>query len=556
MSLSGAMCSVMMYSNLALGVTNQVTLEFSTPHGIAPDGVLLCATATDHRFDRSTFAVHKLEEGGSQFLSGASQTVAGVEDNDLLAVRAFSGATTWNHRPVEVGVAADVLGLDHRYAETYARRRFDDLVRDASGNSLDGVFQDPVWTTDAATRTAASDAVVAALSAATADATRAELLKRLEELNRPTGNCALLTGSWYKNTRYELTFSAPNPSASSSNLGWWMAPVSYAAPEGGEALGANGAEASHRVTYSVRGDVRGATCLTRASVSSETHDACATLLAGGSNALVAAAGNATACEEANVAANEPKAVAGMGMGVAAGACATGEARSWRYDGHCVKCVDVGGSVSSASNRNATVETCACPSTLMTVAAGAEACGVPRGPTATAATETALASELCATFTKVKEGLDLGATAGYTAGIGGGIASGAHAVASAVLDAFVAAGSSLVDSADIAGANATYRATMLFDERAPNDPSRRTGLKPSCQKCEKHAGSRSTFVDDYGVTATVRDVRFDAGHALRLIGYVLALKGYPCLGLYDEADPHASVLGGSANAKVCQAAVVL
>ena len=44
MSLSGAVCSVMLYSNLAYGVTNQVTLEFSTPHNVAPDGILLCAT--------------------------------------------------------------------------------------------------------------------------------------------------------------------------------------------------------------------------------------------------------------------------------------------------------------------------------------------------------------------------------------------------------------------------------------------------------------------------------------------------------------------------------
>ena len=135
MSLSGAMCSVMMYSNLALGATNQVTLEFSTPHGIAPDGVLLCATAADHRFDRSTFVVNALEEGGSQFLNGTSHVVAGATDADLLSVRAFSGATTWNHRPVETGVAADVLGLDARYAETYARRRYDDMVQDASGGA-------------------------------------------------------------------------------------------------------------------------------------------------------------------------------------------------------------------------------------------------------------------------------------------------------------------------------------------------------------------------------------------------------------------------------------
>ena len=152
MSLSGAVCSVMLYSNLAWSVDNQVTLEFSTPHGIAPDGVLLCATALDHRFDRSTFVVNALEEGGSQFLAGVSQTVAGATDADLLSVRAFSGATTWNHRPVETGVAADVLGLDARYAETYARRRYDDMTHDAAGNALDGVFQDPAWQTDAATR--------------------------------------------------------------------------------------------------------------------------------------------------------------------------------------------------------------------------------------------------------------------------------------------------------------------------------------------------------------------------------------------------------------------
>ena len=94
MSLSGAMCSVMMYSNLALGATNNVTLEFSTPHGIAPDGVLLCATALDHRFDRSTFVVNALEEGGSQFLAGVSQTVAGATDALTIAREVVALAET------------------------------------------------------------------------------------------------------------------------------------------------------------------------------------------------------------------------------------------------------------------------------------------------------------------------------------------------------------------------------------------------------------------------------------------------------------------------------
>ena len=68
------------------------------------------------------------------------------------------------------------------------------------------------------------------------------LLKQLEELNRPAGNCALLTGSWVKNTRYELVFSAPNPiSSDDADLGWWMAPRRTAA-EPSRTL-ANGGEA-------------------------------------------------------------------------------------------------------------------------------------------------------------------------------------------------------------------------------------------------------------------------------------------------------------------------
>lgn len=526
MSFSGAMCSVMVYSNLALGGDNQVRLEFSTPHGIAPDGILLCATATGHRFDRTSFVVNNVEEGGSQFISGTSTTVASVADSDLLAVRAFSGATSWNHRPVEVGVAADVLGLDYRYADTYARGRYDDMTQDAAGNSFDGVFQDPAWSTDTATRTAASDVVIASLADAETDTARTVLLKQLEELNRPSGNCALLTGTWIEDTRYELKITTPNPSTDALELGWWMAPVSYAAADDDEDAGVNGANAkASRVTYMVRGDVRGTKCVTRSTVSSTLSDT-----------------NPT--------------TAGVGTAVTAGNCAEGEVRSWRYDGHCVDCADVGGTESTALDTDGvtTRDTCDCPTTYMTLKAGASACGAPRGPLATATTEALLAAELCTTFTAVKDGLDVGPTAGATAGVGGGIASGAHAVAAAVLDAFIDAGASLVDHADVAAANVTYQASMLWDERAPDDPSRRAGLRPSCQKCVKDAGSRETFVDDYGVTSSVKDVRFHAGHSLRLIGYVLSLKGYDCDALYDEDDPYADVLGDQADANICEAVV--
>ena len=560
MSLSGAVCSVMLYSNLAYGVTNQVTLEFTTPHNVAPDGILLCATADDHRFDRSTFVVNKLEEGGSQFVSGTSQTVADASTSALLSVRALSGASAWNHRPVEVGVAADVLGMDPHYASTYIRRRYDDLTVDAAGTPLDGVFQDPSWSDSAADRLAATDAVVNQLAddADLTDTERVVLLRQLAELNRPGGNCALLTGTWYADTRYELTFSAPNPplGSAATALGWWMAPLSYASPPDDDRDGAGGMEGSARVSYAVRGDKSGTVCGLRSSVSSALHDACAVLTTGGSDPTTAAAGDASACAAANTAANDPLAVAGQGTPVGAGACAAGLVRSYRFSGHCVTCADVGGTAGTVTDTDGvtTRDACSCATTKMTLRAGASACGSTRGPAGTATTENELATELCATFSDVKEALNGGAAAGATAGVGGGIAAGAHAVAAAYVDAFLSAGSSLVDAEDVAAANATYRASMMFDERAPNDPTRRLGIAPNCQSCGRDAAERGTFVDDYGVVGKIKDVRFDAGHALRLIGYVLKSKGYPCDELYDEDDPYKSVVGTYEAAPLCEAAV--
>ena len=62
------------------------------------------------------------------------------------------------------------------------------------------------------------------------------------------------------------------------------------------------------------------------------------------------------------------------------------------------------------------------------------------------------------------------------------------------------------------------------------------------------------MDDYGVVGKIKDVRFDAGHALRLIGYVLHRKGYPCVELYDEDDPYEGVVGTYAAEPLCEAAV--
>ena len=523
MSLSGAVCSVMFYSNLAWSASNQVTLEFSTPHGVAPNGMLLCATATGHMFDRSSFTVQALEEGGSQFVSGTAQTVSSDAATDL---RAFGGATTWNHRAVETGVAADVLGTDPYYASTYLRRRYDDLAFDSTGTSMSGVFQDPLWSTSEAARLTATDAHITTLSdASKTDTERQTAMAALAELNRPTGNCALLSGSWAKDTRYELKFTTPNPAESTgaTALGWWMAPITYAAAASTEADGAGGMEPSNRVTYTVRGDKAGAVCGIRSTVSATLYDLPASNVE---------ATSGEGCDDAG------------GYQPTCAACAANEVESYRYSGHCVSCEN--GAAASVDDGGTPRNSCTCATGRTTLKAGVSACGPKMGPAGTSTTAATLAAELCTAFSGVKTGLNGGPTAGKTNGVGGGVAAGAHAVAAAHVDAFLAAAGSLVDAEDVAAANVTYRSTLVFDERAPDDPSRKSGLAGRCTQC----GADGTFTDDYGRTGTVRDVQFDAAHALRLIGYVLHLKGYDCDALYNPDDKFAGVYGAYDAAPVC------
>ena len=402
MSLSGAVCSVMLYSNLAWSVDNQVTLEFSTPHGVAPNGVLLCATATGHRFDRSSFTVNALEEGGSQFVSGDAQTVTSSAATDL---RAFGGATSWNHRAVETGVAADVLGTDAYYASTYMRRRYDTLAVDSTGASLAGVFQDPVWSTTDATRKNDTDFYIAKLSDETlTDTERQTHAATLAELNRPTGNCALLSGDWAKDTRYELKFTAPNPAQSTgaTELGWWMAPVTYAKTSSTAPAGAGGMEPSNRVLYTVRGDKTGVVCGARSTVKNALHDACVALTLSGANSSVAAANDPAACADSLQWTSRAEATNGLGCGAsgqaACGACAANAVESYRYSGHCVSCEN--GAAATVSRRRQQELLHLRPGGTA-LKAGGSACGPKMGPAGTSTSAAALAAELCASFTGVK-----------------------------------------------------------------------------------------------------------------------------------------------------------
>ena len=62
-----------------------------------------------------------LEEGGDQFTDGVELVrQGGVE---LVRSAFYTEAGRWKHRPIEFGVAADVLGTDPYYAHSYSNFR-------------------------------------------------------------------------------------------------------------------------------------------------------------------------------------------------------------------------------------------------------------------------------------------------------------------------------------------------------------------------------------------------------------------------------------------------
>jgi hypothetical protein len=523
---NGFLCNVASYSTMVwydtAAASNTVTMEFMTPINHATNGMLLCSTATGHSWTRAAggttdFGVTSLKSGGDQLATAATTSTSNSDAN----------AAVWNHRAVEVGVAAEVLGTDSYYASSYSRARYDDITLDAVGTSTTGLFQDPVWTTTEDARLTASSAVITNIDAASTSSAKVAQMQTLAELNRANGNCALLTGSWTANTRYELVFTVPNPTQASgaTNLGWWMAPISYAKEATTEADGAGGSIATSRITYTVHGHKHGSVCTTRYTV--------ATALGTVEPSPSGAGTTITDCTAA------PYSASTHAFG-----------STFVTTGACVACTGVGGTLGAGAPATA----CTCPSTKTTLVAGPNACGNNWSPLGTATSVATLAAELCTSFTAIKTALANGPASAATTGVGGGASAGAHAVANAHLDAFIDAAGPLADRQDVIAANVTYRASMMYDERASNDPSRKRGLWPNCASGCDDYGRYTDASGNTGTTAEVIDVQFDAVHALRLIGYVLNLKGYSCTALYDSTQTEPSIYGSYDAEPLCDASV--
>ena len=110
-----------------------------------------------------------------------------------------------------------------------------------------------------------------------------------------------------------------------------------------------------------------------------------------------------------------------------------------------------------------------------------------------------------------------------------------------IEKFFDLASSFIDYEDLLRANATYFASELYDTRRPTDPSRKSGVGPSCSKCFGYTDEIKTswLVSQYGMFqdykdgkfSKIKDLQYLATHIFRFIGYVLYTKGYSCLSLY-------------------------
>ena len=309
------------------------------------------------------------------------------------------------------------------------------------------------------------------------------------------GNCLLMTGSWAAGERYEAVVNTTNPALEGAEIGLWVGMIQYAkVPRPGNVTATD-------LSFLVRGPKLGATCTAHEGLASPLRVMNATEFAAAAWPVVPPATLSSA--------DAPM-------------CRDGHAPSLRYGGECVDC----GTDSYSGSA------CVCRADQLALPAGAVACANLSVAGAPAAAAT-LPAAVCAAFTAQK-----------TSFVAGSLS--ANLVIASFVERFYGLASSLLDMQDLITANATYASTELYDDRRPSDPSRRTGVGPSCASCEgvqqtTYPGGDGrwlvspygTFVDyKTGAVSPVIDRQFLAAHVLRFIGYVLhTVVGQTCAGLY-------------------------
>eukprot|EP00878_Enallax_costatus_P029192 GHUV01031633.1.p1 GENE.GHUV01031633.1~~GHUV01031633.1.p1 ORF type:complete len:133 (+),score=19.71 GHUV01031633.1:149-547(+) len=78
-AISGVLCRLLWYQSLAFDTSNLVSIEFTTPRRIAPDGQLLCFVDSGFVQQDQLVAVQSLQQGGSIWQHGDERQVVGAD---------------------------------------------------------------------------------------------------------------------------------------------------------------------------------------------------------------------------------------------------------------------------------------------------------------------------------------------------------------------------------------------------------------------------------------------------------------------------------------------
>ena len=191
----GTFCRLIHATTLLQGASNLVTLEFTTPRVAAPQGVLACLTSQGASFNAQQPVA--LRSGGTQFdLASTSARDAGFFT---------AAASAWGIDTLEQCSVYDVLSTDAFYADVFISSKFESLGSAAQ---------------------------------------RPRVAPRGVEQG---GNCALVTGSWVANERYELTLNATNAAETGTDFGVWIGMIQYGRSAG-------------ELTFVTRGPKHGIAC--------------------------------------------------------------------------------------------------------------------------------------------------------------------------------------------------------------------------------------------------------------------------------------------------------
>eukprot|EP00198_Chlamydomonas_reinhardtii_P000191 XP_001689526.1 predicted protein [Chlamydomonas reinhardtii] len=184
--------------------------------------------------------------------------------------------------------------------------------------------------------------------------------------------------------------------------------------------------------------------------------------------------------------------------------APGQVLGPRFGGECVSC---GPNGVRANN------TCVCPPNVLPNKVGNTACGDLVSPDG-AANLTSLPNWLCTHFSQAQEQWREKTLL-------------AQNVAKLYSEAFLKLASPLLDLTNLQQAYNAFNATLIFDNRRPDSPTRRQGIKPNCNKCVDGQFKNTINLNQ---KVPVFDWSFDAMNTFRFIGYALDQWKY---GYYDQ-----------------------